>query len=207
MRIAVLASGGGSNLQALIDAWRSQHDAQAELALVVSDRPNARALERARQASIPALFLDPANFSSREDYDLDLARRLEQQGIGLVCLAGFMRILSPAFVRRFPQKILNIHPSLLPAFGGEGMYGHHVHEAVIRAGVKFSGCTVHFVDEGTDTGPIILQAAVPVLDEDTPETLAAKILVEEHRLYPQAVALFCANRLKVDGRRVTIRKV
>jgi len=206
MRIAVLASGGGSNLQALIDAWRSQHDAQAELALVVSDRPNARALERARQASLPALFLDPANFSSREDYDLDLARRLEQQGIGLVCLAGFMRILSPAFVRRFPQKILNIHPSLLPAFGGEGMYGHHVHEAVIRAGVKFSGCTVHFVDEGTDTGPIILQAAVPVLDEDTPETLAARILVEEHRLYPQAVALFCANRLIVDGRRVTIRK-
>jgi phosphoribosylglycinamide formyltransferase-1 len=137
-------------------------------------------------------------------FDQELLRRLAEVNADVICLAGYMRILTPAFVQAFPNRILNIHPALLPAFGGCGMYGHHVHEAVLKSGVKFSGCTVHFVDEGTDTGPIILQAVVPVLDSDTPASLAERVLIEEHRIYPRALALYCEQRLLIEGKRVLI---
>ncbi|MCK5217905.1 phosphoribosylglycinamide formyltransferase [bacterium] len=204
IKIAVLASGGGSNLQALLDAWRSRQFGEAEIVLVVSDKPGARALERGREVGVTSIGLDPAGFPSREAYDQELARQLSQHSIDLVCLAGYLRILTPEFTRIFSLRILNVHPALLPAFGGLGMFGPHVHDAVIASGAKYSGCTVHFVDEGTDTGPIVLQSVVPVMDHDTPKTLAERVLVEEHRIYPRAVALFCENRLQVQGKRVRI---
>lgn len=204
MKIAVLASGGGTNLQALLDAWRAGHFEYSEIVLVASDRKDAGALRRASAVNVPTVALDPAQYPDREAFDAELIKHLDLHGAELVCLAGYMRILSAGFVSRFRNRIINIHPALLPAFGGPGMYGHHVHEAVLAAGVKFSGCTVHFVDEGTDTGPIILQAVVPVLDQDTPAALAERVLIEEHRLYPRAVALFCAGRLRIEGRRVLI---
>ncbi len=203
-RIAIMASGGGSNLQALLDAWRSGQLTGADVKLVVSDKEDAKALERARTAGVPSLFLDPSQYPDRVAFDEELTRRFAQKDINLICLAGYMRILTSALVQSYPLKIMNIHPALLPAFGGNGMYGHHVHEQVIASGAKFSGCTVHFVDEGTDTGPIILQAAVPVLDQDTPKKLAERILIEEHRLYPRAVALYCENRLQITGKRVRL---
>ncbi len=203
-KIAVLASGGGSNLQALIDAWRAGQLEHAQILTVISDRQEAKALERAKNSEIDARFLDPKIYKNREAFDQALVKILMSSQIDLVCLAGYMRILSANVVRHFPNKIMNIHPSLLPSFGGEGMYGHFVHEAVLRSGVKYSGCTVHFVDEGTDTGPIILQAVVPVLDHDTPESLAERVLIEEHRLFPRAVALYCEGRLQLKGQRVFI---
>lgn len=199
-----MASGGGSNLQAILDAWRSGQLADAEVKLVVSNKEDAKALDRARAAGVSTQFLDPAQFPDRVAYDEELTRHFAQKDINLICLAGYMRILTPVLVQSYPLKIMNIHPALLPAFGGEGMFGHTVHEQVIASGAKFSGCTVHFVDEGTDTGPIILQAAVPVMDQDTPEKLAERILIEEHRLYPRAVSLYCENRLQVAGKRVRI---
>jgi phosphoribosylglycinamide formyltransferase 1 len=203
-RIAILASGGGTNCQALLDAWRSGQFGSTDIRLVVSNKADAGVLERARSAGVTDLFLDPAQYPDRVAYDLELSGRLLAQGVNLVCLAGYLRILTPEFIRHFPLQVVNIHPALLPAFGGEGMYGHRVHEAVLAAGVKYSGCTVHFVDEGTDTGPIILQAVVPVLDHDTPDKLAERVLIEEHRLYPRAVALYCEHRLEVAGHRVRV---
>lgn len=205
-KIAVLASGGGSNLQALLDAWKSGQFDQAEIALVISNKEHAKALERAKKCNVDACFLDPKAFDNRTLYDEALVKLLKTNNIDFVCLAGYMRILTSTFVENYQMKILNIHPALLPAFGGEGMYGCHVHEAVIASGVKYSGCTVHFVDEGTDTGPIVLQSVVPVMDHDKPEDLAERILIEEHRLFPRAVSLLCENRLKVDGNRVSIQE-
>jgi phosphoribosylglycinamide formyltransferase-1 len=202
MNIAVLASGGGSNLQALLDAWRAGHFRQAEIVLVGSDKPGAGALKRAAALNIPTLSLNGREFPNAAAFDQELMARLAEHKIDLICLAGYMRILTPAFVQAYAKRILNIHPSLLPAFGGKGMYGHHVHEAVLASGARFSGCTVHYVDEGTDTGPIILQAVVPVLDQDTPASLAERVLIEEHRLYPRAVALYCEQRLTILGKRV-----
>jgi len=204
LKIAVLASGGGSNLQAILDAWRAGQISNCTIAVVGSDKPGAGALRRAAALEIPTVAVNPAQFPGREAFDEEMARQLEPFQPDLICLAGYMRILSAAFVARYRHRIMNIHPALLPSFGGEGMYGHHVHEAVLEAGVKFSGCTVHFVDEGTDTGPIILQALVPVLDSDTPASLAERVLIEEHRIYPRAAALFCAGRLQIQGRRVHI---
>jgi phosphoribosylglycinamide formyltransferase-1 len=204
LKIAVLASGGGSNLQALLDAWRTQQFRNAEIVVVGSDKPQAGALKRAGALQIPTLALEWSKFSNAIAFNQEMALRLAEYNVDVVCLAGYMRILTPEFVRKFPQRILNIHPALLPAFGGKGMYGHHVHEAVLKSGAKFSGCTVHYVDEGTDTGPIILQATVPVLDQDTADTLAERVLIEEHRLYPRAVALYCENRLRIVGKRVHI---
>ena len=199
LRLGVLASGRGSNLQAILDACRDGR-LQARVVLVLSDRPHAQALERARQAGVEARWVDPRAVPGREAYDRELSRLLEAAGVELVCLAGFMRILSPWFVRRWPQRILNIHPSLLPAFPGKDAQAQ-----AIAYGVRISGCTVHFVDEQVDSGPIVLQAAVPVLQEDTPETLAARILEQEHRLYVEAIALYAQGRLRVEGRRVLIR--
>jgi phosphoribosylglycinamide formyltransferase-1 len=150
------------------------------------------------------MFLDPQEFSSREEYDEYLAGKMNSMNIDLICLAGYMRILTEKFLDKFKGKIMNIHPALLPSFGGPGMYGINVHKAVLEAGVKITGCTVHFVDKGVDTGPIIIQKCVPVDDSDTPETLQKKVLEYEHKAYPEAVKLFTEGRLKIEGRRVKI---
>jgi phosphoribosylglycinamide formyltransferase-1 len=200
MRIGVLASGRGSNLQALIDSEREGR-LDAEVALVVSDVEDAQALARARRAGIEARYIDPgprrahlSKESEREVIDV-----LETQRVDLIVLAGFMRILRRDFVRRFGGRIMNIHPSLLPSFPGL-----KVQKKALDYGVKYSGCTVHFVDEGVDTGPIIVQAAVPVVEGDTEETLAERILKEEHRIYTEAVNLFAAGRLRIEGRVVHV---
>jgi phosphoribosylglycinamide formyltransferase 1 len=200
LRVGVLASGRGSNLQALLDA-SSRPDYPAEVVLVISDRERAAALDRARAAGVEALFVNPKDFGDRESFDLALVREFTARRIGLVCNAGFMRILSAPYVRAFAGRAMNIHPSLLPAFPGL-----HAQRQALEHGAKVAGATVHFVDEGpVDTGPIILQASVPVQPDDTEESLAARILAEEHRLYPEAVRLFAEGRLEVVGRRVIIR--
>jgi phosphoribosylglycinamide formyltransferase-1 len=198
MRVGVLASGSGSNLQAILDACAAGR-VGAEVAVVICNLPGAKALERARDAGVPAVTLPHRQFASREAYDEELVATLRRHRVDLVCLAGFMRLITPVLLREFQNKILNIHPSLLPAFPGM----HAVRQA-IAAGVRVAGCTVHVVDEGTDTGPILVQAAVPVLDGDTEETLAARILVQEHRCYPRALALWAQGRVRIEGRRVRI---
>ena len=200
LRVGVLVSGRGSNLQALLEACRAP-GFPARIAVVISDREHAPALDRARAAGVEALWINPKDFADREQFDAALVRELEARKVGLVCQAGFMRILSPVYVRAFAGRALNIHPSLLPAFGGL-----HPHRQALDHGVKVSGATVHFVEEGVDSGPIVLQAAVPVEPDDTETTLAARILTEEHRLYPAAVRLFAEGRLEIVGRRVRIRE-
>jgi phosphoribosylglycinamide formyltransferase 1 len=199
LRVGVLASGRGSNLQALLDA-SAQPDYPAEVVVVISDRERAAALDRARAAGVEALFVNPKDFGDRESFDLALVRELTARRVGLVCHAGFMRILSAPYVRAFAGRAMNIHPSLLPAFPGL-----HAQRQALEHGAKVAGATVHFVDEGVDTGPVVLQASVPVHPDDTEESLSARILVEEHRLYPEAVRLFAEGRLEVVGRRVIIR--
>lgn len=196
LRLGVLVSGRGSNLQAILDASAAGR-LSADVAVVLSDVADAYALERARQRNIPALFEDPKGSPTREAFDKALIGHLEQHGVDLVCLAGFMRLLTPAFVAHYRNRIMNIHPALLPAFPGL-----HVQRKALQYGVKFTGCTVHFVDEGTDTGPIILQAVVPVLEGDTEEMLSARILRYEHVIYPRAIQLFAEGRLRIAGRRV-----
>ncbi|HHL40014.1 MAG TPA: phosphoribosylglycinamide formyltransferase [Deltaproteobacteria bacterium] len=197
--IAVLVSGGGTNLQAIIDAVEAGL-LDARIRVVLSNRPGAYALERAARAGIPIEVVEGRGFPDRGAYDERLVEVLRRYDIELVVLAGFMRILSPAFIKAFAGRIMNIHPSLLPSFPGLD-----VQRKALEAGVKFSGCTVHFVDEGVDTGPIIIQAVVPVLDDDTVESLSARILEQEHRIYPQAIRLFAEGRLRVEGRRVLVR--
>ncbi|PYM21818.1 MAG: phosphoribosylglycinamide formyltransferase [Candidatus Rokuibacteriota bacterium] len=200
MRLAlgVLASGRGSNLQAILDAC-ARPDFPARVAVVVSDRERAPALDRARAAGVETLWLNPKDFADRESYDTALVRELETRGVGLVCQAGWMRILSTVYVRAFRGRAMNIHPSLLPAFPGL-----HPHRQALDHGVKVSGATVHFTDEGVDTGPIIVQAAVPVEPGDTDDTLAARVLTVEHRLYPEAIRLFAEGRLRLVGRKVIV---
>ncbi len=200
LRVGVLASGRGSNLQAILDA-ATHPDYPARVAVVISDRERAAALERAAAAGVPAVFLNPKDYADRDAYDAALVDALRAHAVGLVCLAGFMRILSAAFVRAFEGRILNVHPSLLPAFPGLSP-----HRQVLEHGVRVSGATVHFVETGVDTGPIVLQAAVPVEPGDTEATLAARVLVEEHRLYPAAVRLFAERRLEITGRRVIVKE-
>ncbi len=199
-RVAVLASGGGTNLQAVIDAAEAG-TLSGEVAIVISDRPGAYALERAKKHGIKTSLITKTEHPTREAYDKKLVEILKENKIGLVVLAGFMRIITKPLIEAFPLRIINIHPSLLPAFPGL-----NVQQKAIDYGVKFSGCTVHFVDEGVDTGPIIIQAAVPVMDNDTDESLSSRILKEEHRIYPEAIRLFCQGRLEVNGRRVVIKK-
>ncbi|HEY7142494.1 MAG TPA: phosphoribosylglycinamide formyltransferase [Methylomirabilota bacterium] len=198
--LGVLASGRGSNLQAILDAIAAGR-CPARVAVVVSDRKDAPVLERARQAGARAVHLDPRSYPDRTAFDDAIAMILDAEGVQLVCLAGYMRVLSAAFVRRYPARLLNVHPALLPAFPGL-----HAQRQALDRGVKVAGATVHFVDEGVDTGPIVLQAAVPVLDDDTEATLAARILAEEHRLYPEAVRLYAEGRLDVTGGRVSVRR-
>lgn len=198
--IAVLISGRGSNLQAIIDAVESGA-IPASLRLVVSNVKDAFGLERARKHHLDAVFVDPKAYSTRLEFDMAVADLLKSREIHLVCLAGYMRVLSPEFVHSFRGRIINIHPALLPAFPGLD-----VQKKALEHGVKFSGCTVHFVDEGVDTGPIILQSVVPVLDNDDAETLSSRILQEEHKIYPLAIQAFVEDRLEVAGRRVCILK-
>lgn len=197
LRLGVLASGGGSNLQALMDA-ASAGQLDARVAVVVSDNPEAFALERARLAGV-ATEVIPAAGLSREDHDRRIVAALERHRVDTVALAGYMRLVSPVLLWPFSGRVLNIHPALLPSFPGL-----HVHAQVIAHGAKFSGCTVHFVDEDMDTGPIVIQAVVPVRDDDTPETLATRILREEHRIYPEALQYLAEGRLRLDGRRVLL---
>jgi phosphoribosylglycinamide formyltransferase-1 len=192
----VLASGRGSNLQAILDAIASG-GLDAAVKVVVSDVADAFALERARLAGVPAVFVDPKGPGGKPAYEPRVVSVLREHGVELVALAGYMRICGPALLAAFPGHILNIHPSLLPAFPGL-----HVQRQAIEHGARFSGCTVHFVDAGVDTGPIVVQAVVPVLDGDTEETLAARILRQEHQIYPHAIRLFAAGRLRLSGRRV-----
>ncbi|SFH64374.1 phosphoribosylglycinamide formyltransferase-1 [Selenomonas ruminantium] len=197
-KLGVLCSGRGTDLQSIIDAI-GRGEVNAEIAVVLADKPEAFALERAKKAGIKAVCVNRKQYDGRESFEKALIAELEEAGVTLVVLAGFMRILTPVFVHHFAGRIMNIHPALLPSFPGA-----HAHRDVLAYGVKVSGCTVHFVDEGTDSGPIILQAAVPVLDGDTEETLGARVLEQEHIIYPQAIQLYCEGRLQVDGRQVRI---
>lgn len=202
LRVAILASGRGSNLQAIIDAIEAGQ-VQAQIVAVISNKKDAVALERARKHGLKDLFVDSKPFAgrpdSREAYDRSLLHILQQHDIELVLLAGYMKIVTAVLVNAYANRMMNIHPSLLPSFPGLD-----VQKKAIDWGCKLAGCTVHFVTEGVDEGPIIIQAAVPILDGDTPETLAARILVQEHKIYPRAVQLFAEGRLRVDGRRVLI---
>lgn len=200
VRVGVLASGRGSNLQAIIDAAEAGKLPNIEFAVVLSDNADAFALERAKTHGIPAEFIDPKSHRRREDYDAALLERLREHNVGLVLLAGYMRIVSMVLVDAYPNRMINIHPALLPAFPGL-----HVQKKAAEYGVRFSGCTVHFVDGGMDTGPIIIQAVVPVLQDDDEDKLAARILRQEHKIYPEAVRLFSEGRLEVQGRRVLIK--
>ena len=199
-KIGVLASGRGTNLQAIIDAIENG-EVDARIALVLSDQPDAPALERANKHGIESLWLDPKQFSGKKEYDRAVAGKLKEKGVDLVCLAGYMLILGPEFIRTFEGKIINIHPSLLPAFPGL-----NVQQQAIDCGVKFSGCTVHFVNEEVDAGPIILQAVVPVHESDDAESLAGRILIQEHLIYPRAIQLIAENRLHIDNRKVFIKE-
>ena len=202
-RMAVLVSGQGrgSNMQAIIDACRSGK-INGEVALVLGVKDDAPAMERARGQRITTFALSPKAFETAEAYDDAVLAALRLHAIDLICLAGYMRVLGQNVVDAFRNRIMNVHPALIPAFCGKGMYGHHVHEAVIERGVKFTGVTVHLVDEEYDTGPIILQTVVPVLDDDTPDTLAARVLEAEHKTYTDAIALFADGKLEVVGRKV-----
>jgi phosphoribosylglycinamide formyltransferase-1 len=197
LRLGVLVSGGGTNLQAIIDAIE-RGEVPAEIAVVISNVPTAPALQRAARHGTPAVVVNHHDFMDRAAFEQALIAQLDSRQVELVCLAGFMRVLSPVFVRRFPGRIMNIHPALLPAF--KGLWGHHVHEAVIAARARVSGCTVHFVTEDVDGGPIVLQRTVPVLETDDAATLAARVLVEEHKAYPEAIRRFAAGeRMTADG--------
>jgi phosphoribosylglycinamide formyltransferase-1 len=196
-RIGVLLSGRGSNFEALADSIAAGRIPGAEISLVISNREDAPGLARAVARGIPARAI-PSKGLPREAYDKLVVAELQRAGVELVCLAGFMRLLSPYFVAAFPQRILNIHPSLLPSFPGL-----EAQRQALEYGVKFSGCTVHLVDENLDAGPILAQAVVPVRDDDTDETLSARILVEEHRIYAEAVRLILSGKYRIEGRRVT----
>ena len=195
LRLGILASGRGSNFAAILDAIDAGR-CPAEVAILVSDRPDAEALERAAAHAIPTAVVVPTDYPDREKYDLQVVERLRAAKVQLVALAGYMRIVTPAFLAAFPDRVINIHPALLPAFPGL-----HAQRQALEYGVKVSGCTVHFVDEGVDSGPIILQQAVEVCDDDTEESLSARILVEEHKLYPEAIRRIARGEVALGGRR------
>ena len=200
LRVGVLASGRGSNFRALVEAAHAGR-IPATMIVLISDRETAPALDIARVHGIEALFLDPKQYPSRDAHEKAIISALEERRVDLVCHAGYMRILTPAYVAHFRGRAFNIHPSLLPAFPGL-----HAQRQALAYGVRVAGATVHFVDEGVDSGPIVLQAAVPALPGDTEESLAQRILAEEHRIYPEAVRLFAEGRLHIEGRIVQIRE-
>lgn len=207
VKIAVLVSGGGTNLQALIDAQAREELGSGRITAVISSRPDAFALERARAAGIAAEVVARKQYPSRSAFTQALLERLRTLGIGLVVLAGFLYVLDESFCTAFENRIINVHPALIPAFCGDGYYGLHVHEAALDYGVKLTGATVHFVSAQTDAGPIILQKAVEILPGDTPEQLQKRVMEQaEWVLLPRAVRLFCQGRLRVEGRHVLINE-
>ncbi len=199
VKLGVLVSGSGSNLQSIIDHIEKGL-IDAEIRMIISNNPEAYALVRARKHGIPYTVLEHRDFAKREDFDGKMIEVFNLSGVELVIMAGFMRVLSPLFLNAFPMRIMNIHPALLPSFPGM-----HAQKQAFDYGVKFSGCTVHFADEGVDTGPIIIQAVVPVYDQDTDEILAQRILKEEHRIYPKAIQLYAEGKLHVVGRKVSVK--
>ncbi|MEE8637824.1 MAG: phosphoribosylglycinamide formyltransferase [Candidatus Margulisiibacteriota bacterium] len=198
IKIGVLISGRGSNLQAIIDAL-GKEEIPAKLAVVISNKPDAYGLERAKKHNIETAVFEPKKFADKNTYELEIVKTLKEYKIDLVCLAGYMRIVGPVLLEHYQGKMLNIHPALLPSFPGL-----HGQKQALEHGVKVSGVTVHFIDDGCDTGPIILQTAVPVLEDDNEETLSARILEQEHKIYPQAIKLFAEGKLKIEGRRVRV---
>ncbi|HHY77906.1 MAG TPA: phosphoribosylglycinamide formyltransferase [Clostridiales bacterium] len=204
VKIGVLISGSGTNLQALIDNVEKGM-INGEIAVVISDKKGAFGIERAKKHGIEAIEIDKKECADKNVFMKSIMDELEKHQVELVVLAGFLSILSEDFIEKFRNRIINIHPSLIPAFCGKGYYGQRVHKAALDYGVKVSGATVHFVDEGADTGPIILQEAVKVEEDDTPESLSARILKVEHKLLPEAVRLYCEGRLVIEGRKVKIR--
>ncbi|QIB27418.1 phosphoribosylglycinamide formyltransferase [Caloranaerobacter azorensis] len=204
VNIGVLISGSGTNLQALIDSIDKGY-INGKIKVVISNRKDAYGLVRARKNLIEALYINRKEFNSDIEFDLKILDELEKRQVELVVLAGYLKVLSKEFVNRYKNRIINIHPSLIPSFCGKGYYGEKVHRAVLDYGVKITGATVHFVDEGADTGPIILQEAVFVDDNDTVDTLKERVLEIEHKLLPMAVKLFCENKLEVIGRKVIIK--
>ena len=199
IKLGILVSGRGSNLQAIIDA-AGREEISAEVAIVISDQPKAYAIERAKQHNIEFAVVELKKFKNKEEYEKNILEVLKAKKVDLVCLAGYMKIVGPTLLKAYKGKMMNIHPALLPSFPGL-----HVQKATLNYGVKVSGCTVHFVDEGTDTGPIIVQVAVPILEHDTEETLSGRILEQEHKIYPKAIKLFAEGKLKIEGRRVRIQ--
>ena len=200
VNVGVLASGRGSNLQAIIDAV-TQGELNLKIVAVISDKEEAYALERARANKIPAYFVNPKDFTTKDQYEAQVVKVLQGANVNLVALAGYMRLIGATVLEAFPNRVLNIHPALLPSFPGL-----HGQKQALDYGVKFSGCTVHFVDFGMDTGPIIAQAVVPVLDNDNEETLAMRILAEEHKLYPKALQLYAEGKIKIESRKVEVLK-
>lgn len=205
LRIAVLVSGGGTNLQAIMDSIREGKIQDAEIVTVISNNKGAYALERARKYGAEGLLIAPRDYPSREDFNQALLEALLERKIDLVVLAGYLVVVPPCVIHAFENRIINIHPSLIPSFCGTGCYGLHVHEKALERGVKISGATVHFVDEGTDTGPIIMQKAVAVEDHDTPETLQRRIMEQaEWIILPETIGLIAQGKVHVEGRKVTI---
>ena len=200
-KLAVLVSGRGSNLQAIIDSI-DREELDAHLSIVISNTKDAMALKRAEKHEIKTIFIDPSNYSSSKEYDKALVLKLKEFSIDLICLAGYMRILGEEIIQTFEKKIINIHPSLLPAFPGL-----NAQKQAINHGVKFSGCTVHFVDSGVDSGPIILQTVVPVYDNDDEKSLSKRILEQEHYLYPKAIKMIQENKIRLNGRTVTSKTI
>ncbi|HIH86605.1 MAG TPA: phosphoribosylglycinamide formyltransferase [Methanosarcinales archaeon] len=199
INIAVLVSGRGSNLQAIIDNIENGTIPNASVSLVISDTKDAYAMERAKNQGIDAIFVDPTSYPGKAGFESEILHFLKEYNIGLVLLAGYMRIAGPVLLDQFKGRMINIHPALLPSFPGL-----HAQQQAFEQGVKVSGCTVHFVDEGVDTGPIIIQKCVPVLEDDTPETLASRILEQEHRIFPEAVRLFIRGKLNIEGHKVRV---
>lgn len=204
VKIGVLISGGGTNLQSLIDNIKEEK-IKGEIKLVISNRKEAYGLIRAKKEGIETLYINRKEFKTEEEYNEKIMEEFKKRNIHLVVLAGYLKVLSKEFIESYKGRIINIHPSLIPSFCGKGCYGEKVHEMVLKYGVKLTGATVHFVDEGTDTGPIIIQRAVEVKDDDTVDTLKRRVLEVEHQLLPEAVRLFCENKLSIEGRKVIIK--
>jgi formyltetrahydrofolate-dependent phosphoribosylglycinamide formyltransferase len=205
LKLIVLASGGGTNLQAIIDSIEAGK-LDAQIKAVISNNSKSGALERARNHNITDIHLSHKQFATPEEFDQKLLSILKENEIDMIVLAGYMKMISPTVIRQYKNRIINIHPALLPSFGGKGMYGIHVHEAVIESGVKVSGVTVHLVDEIYDHGAIVMQKTVPVLDDDTPESLAERVLKVEHQAYSEAIQLFAEDRIEIRGNRSYLKK-
>lgn len=204
LKLAILASGRGSNFEAILSNIK-QGKLKATIQVVISNKASAGALEIARRNQLPAIHLSSKDFPDQEQFDQRLLGILRQYDVNFMVLAGYLKMLSPFIVREFKHHILNIHPALLPSFGGKGMYGHHVHQAVLDYGCKVTGVTVHLVDEAYDTGPPVLQRCVPVEEDDTADSLAERVLKVEHQIYTEALQLFAEDRIEIEGRRVRIR--